>query len=154
MIAVPPTSIAIDKRDSQLVVGTRVDIICHSFGSRPPAHITWYIDNIRLGEKGCWYIMALLAKLWYWINWKIELWWKFITEGSHETSSVDGNVTESILQFTPRMKHIGKVLRCKASNPLVEKKDIFSDWPLNISCKSIRLFKCTWARKSAMSLNF
>jgi len=98
----PPTSISIDNKDFQLVVGSRVDIVCHSFGSRPPAHITWYIDNIRL-------------------------------EGSHETSSVDGNVTESILQFTPRMKHIGKVLRCKASNPLVEKKDIFSDWPLNIS---------------------
>ena len=30
-------------------------------------------------------------------------------EGSHESSSVDGNVTESVLQFTPRMRHLGKV---------------------------------------------
>jgi len=54
-------------------------------------------------------------------------------EGSHESSSVDGNITESQLQFTPRMRHLGKVLRCKATNPLVAKVDIFADWPLNIS---------------------
>ena len=40
----------IDNRDGlSLVVGTRVDVVCHSGGSRPPAHITWWIDNIRLG---------------------------------------------------------------------------------------------------------
>ena len=43
--------------------------------------------------------------------------------------------SQSILQFTPTMKHIGKVLVCKASNSQVPGKDIQDDWHLNISCK-------------------
>lgn len=98
----PPTSVAIEDRAVDLVVGSRTDIICRSSGSRPPAHITWYIDSARL-------------------------------EGSHESSSVDGNITESLLEFLPTMRHLGKVLRCRASNPLVTKVDIFADLALNIS---------------------
>ena len=33
-----------------LVVGSGVDVVCHSGGSRPPATITWWIDNLRLGQ--------------------------------------------------------------------------------------------------------
>ena len=43
--------------------------------------------------------------------------------------------SQSILQFTPTMKHIGKVLVCKASNSQVPGKDIQDDWHLNISCE-------------------
>jgi len=102
----PPATVSIDNIESVvLVVGSRVDIMCHSGGSRPHASITWWIDNENLQE------------------------------GSHETSSLDGNGnrTQSILQFTPAMRHIGKTLRCKASNSQVPGKDIFADWHLNIS---------------------
>ena len=32
----------------ELVVGTKVEIKCHSSGSRPHASITWWIDNENL----------------------------------------------------------------------------------------------------------
>ena len=61
----------------------------------------------------------------------------FCSEGSHESSSVDGNMTQSILQFTPAMAHLGARLRCSASNPLTpQQAELSSDWQLNISCKS------------------
>jgi hypothetical protein len=33
-----------------LVVGRKYDITCRAWGSRPPASITWYLDNTRLGR--------------------------------------------------------------------------------------------------------
>ena len=50
LFSVPPSSVSLESRGVELVVGTRVDIACHSWGSRPPAHITWYIRDTRLGE--------------------------------------------------------------------------------------------------------
>lgn len=32
----------------QLVVGRESEIVCRSTGSRPPAHITWYLGGQRL----------------------------------------------------------------------------------------------------------
>ena len=65
------------------------------------------------------------------------------SEGSHESSSVDGNVTQSILHFTPSMNHLGRMLRCSASNPLVPHTDLTSEWHLNISCELTLLQCCT-----------
>ena len=49
---------------------------------------------------------------------------------------MDGNVTQSILQFTPAMSHLDGLLRCSASNPLTpHHQDISADWQLNISCE-------------------
>ena len=35
-------------KGDQLVVGEPSDIVCRSYGSRPPAHITWYLDGKRI----------------------------------------------------------------------------------------------------------
>ena len=57
------------------------------------------------------------------------------SEGSHESSSVDGNLTQSILHFTPSMNHLGRMLRCSATNNLVQHPELTSEWLLNISCE-------------------
>ena len=52
-------------------------------------------------------------------------------------ASSDGNTTVSILAFRPKMENIGKVLVCKASNPLIKQSEIMDDMKLRIDCKYI-----------------
>ena len=47
-ILVAPVSVLIVNKGDQLVVGEPSDIVCRSSGSRPPAHITWYLDEKRI----------------------------------------------------------------------------------------------------------
>ena len=48
-----------------------------------------------------------------------------------------GMMTSDMTQEVYYLQSSLQVLRCKATNPLVAKVDIFADWPLNISCKSL-----------------
>ena len=36
----------------QLVVGRESEVVCRSTGSRPPAHITWFLGDQRLEGGG------------------------------------------------------------------------------------------------------
>ena len=56
-------------------------------------------------------------------------------EGSHDLTSGDGNTTESVLNFQPRVEHIGKVLSCRARNPLIENSAVEDNWELAVSCE-------------------
>ena len=40
--SVRPVSVSLVSSVSQLVEGTTYDLVCRSWGSRPPATITWY----------------------------------------------------------------------------------------------------------------
>ena len=48
IVLVAPVSVLIVNKGDQLVVGEPSDIVCRSSGSRPPAHITWYLDGKRI----------------------------------------------------------------------------------------------------------
>ena len=48
IVSVAPVSVLIVNKGDQLVVGEPSDIVCRSSGSRPPAHITWYLDGKRV----------------------------------------------------------------------------------------------------------
>ena len=48
IVLVAPVSVLIVNKGDQLVVGEPSDIVCRSSGSRPPAHITWYLDGRRI----------------------------------------------------------------------------------------------------------
>ena len=48
-----------------------------------------------------------------------------------------GMMTSDMTQEVYYLQSSLQVLRCKATNPLVAKVDIFADWPLNISCKNL-----------------
>ena len=45
-------SVNIVNKVDRLVVGRESEIVCRSTGSRPPAHITWYLGGQRLEGGG------------------------------------------------------------------------------------------------------
>ena len=47
-LSVAPVTVLIVNKGDQLVVGEPSDIVCRSSGSRPPAHITWFLDGKRI----------------------------------------------------------------------------------------------------------
>ena len=50
--SVAPVSVNIVNKVDRLVVGRESEIVCRSTGSRPPAHITWYLGGQRLEGGG------------------------------------------------------------------------------------------------------
>ena len=46
-----------------------------------------------------------------------------------------GNVTSSTLRFQPKVSDMGKVLRCRAENPVMPASQIEDAWSLDINCK-------------------
>ncbi|KAF5301892.1 hypothetical protein FQA39_LY10547 [Lamprigera yunnana] len=71
----------------------KYEIPCQTFGSRPPAKITWWMDNKELKS--------------YNFNYT-------------QTNSPDGNMSTSLLAFTPSRLDNGKALTCRATNQLVQ----------------------------------
>ena len=59
---VAPVTVNIVNKVDQLVVGRESEIVCRSTGSRPPAHITWYLGGQRLeggGTKSVRFVRAI-----------------------------------------------------------------------------------------------
>ena len=46
-----------------------------------------------------------------------------------------GNVTSSTLRFQPKVSDMGKVLRCRAENPVMPASQIEDTWNLDINCE-------------------
>lgn len=46
--AVSPLEVTILGKSSRITAGKKYDLMCQSIGSRPPAHITWWLDERRL----------------------------------------------------------------------------------------------------------
>lgn len=65
-------------------------------------------------------------------------WWKGSKQlkRSKESISVDGNITTSILSFTPTSDDSGKFLSCRAENPLIPGSAIEDGYKLEVHCKS------------------
>ncbi|XP_050508875.1 synaptogenesis protein syg-2-like [Diabrotica virgifera virgifera] len=86
----------------------KYDIPCQSFGSRPPAKITWIMDGKEL----------LPPKY-----------------NATYSDSEDGNSTTSILSFVPTRLDNGRSLTCRASNHLVQNGVEEHTVKLNVFCK-------------------
>ncbi len=53
-------------------------------------------------------------------------------------------MTESTLRFQPKMSDSGKLLRCRAENPVMPASQIEDTWSLDINCKFTSVFcPCT-----------
>jgi len=58
------------------------------------------------------------------------------SEGVQDTSTGDGTLSRSKLNFNPGVEDVDKVLLCKAFNPVVlGSEPVSSEISLNISCK-------------------
>lgn len=86
-IYLKPLSIEITSKEQPLSVGTKAEFSCKTTGSRPPAIITWWLDNQKMTG-----------------NWS-------------KPGLREANETESLLQWIPSKEHNGKVLACRAENP-------------------------------------
>ena len=124
---VAPVSVNIVNKVDRLVVGRESEIVCRSTGSRPPAHITWYLGGQRLEGGGTAESVSIIRRT----DKPIQLPSFFLTP----QASSDGNATVSILSLRPKMDHIGKSLVCKATNPLISGSDLFDNMDLSIDCK-------------------
>ena len=49
--------------------------------------------------------------------------------------SEGGNITSSTLRFQPKVEDMGKVLRCRAENPVMPASQIEDTWTLDVNCK-------------------
>jgi len=48
VFTVSPIEVSILGKTSRITAGKKYDLLCQSVGSRPPAHITWWLDDRRL----------------------------------------------------------------------------------------------------------
>ncbi|KAK6638849.1 hypothetical protein RUM43_007118 [Polyplax serrata] len=89
VLTVKPVLVSILSSNNPLSADRSYELTCQSVGSRPPAKITWWMDN------------------------------KLLDNYSEEISP-DGNITTSILTFSPRVEDHDRSLICRADNNLVK----------------------------------
>ncbi|CAK1578731.1 unnamed protein product [Parnassius mnemosyne] len=102
LIYLRPLLVEILAREQPLSVGQEAVIACRAVGARPPAIITWWMDD------------------------------KQIMVNEPQKNSDDFNETISFLRWTPRMEHDGHVLTCRASHAKLEHTTIETTMPLNL----------------------
>ncbi|XP_035214053.1 peroxidasin homolog, partial [Stegodyphus dumicola] len=89
-----PTHVKLRYHQSFLIAGDKHEITCETRGSRPRALTTWWLNGHKIGV------------------------------GTQETIREGGNLTLSILHFTPTPEDNGKRLICKSANPALPKTTI------------------------------
>lgn len=51
-----------------------------------------------------------------------------------------GNITSSTLRFRPKVEDMGKLLRCRAENPVMPASQIEDTWTLDINCELLSIY--------------
>ncbi|XP_050679946.1 nephrin-like [Leptidea sinapis] len=97
-----PLQVEILAREQPLSVGNEAELACRAVGSRPPAVITWWLNDKQL----------------------------IVTESQKD--SEDRNETVSFLRWTPRMEDDGRTLMCRASHPKLEHSVLETNIKLNL----------------------
>ncbi|XP_026326855.1 nephrin-like [Hyposmocoma kahamanoa] len=97
-----PLLVEILEREQPLSVGRETEIACRAVGARPPAVITWWLDDRQLQVV------------------------------EDQKNSDDRNETISILRWTPLMEYDGRVLTCRATHVKLDRSTIESTLSLNL----------------------
>ena len=95
-LSVPPLGAKIITEDQPLVAGREYNLGCVSWGSLPAAEISWYRRQSS-HSKGI-------------IPMNIN------PEDTDTSISVDNNITESWIRFTPSPLHHQQIITCRATN--------------------------------------
>ncbi|XP_050561396.1 synaptogenesis protein syg-2 isoform X1 [Spodoptera frugiperda] len=97
-----PLFVEILAREQPLSVGQAAELACKAVGARPPAIITWWMDDRQMS-------VAAIQK-----------------------NSDDKNETISFLRWTPRMDQDGRTLTCRAAHVKLEHTTIETSITLNL----------------------
>ncbi|UYV66074.1 hypothetical protein LAZ67_4000047, partial [Cordylochernes scorpioides] len=105
--AVKPLEVRISSPAPGRVVsaGLKIEAVCSTSGSRPPAHVTWWLEGQERSQLS----------------------------NSTERVSANGNLTTSILSLVPSRQDHGTSLVCRAENPRLA-SSAQDSLLLNISC--------------------
>ncbi|XP_054716331.1 nephrin-like isoform X1 [Uloborus diversus] len=101
-LSLSPQEVRITTPRRPLSSGEILEVVCQTFGSRPPSKISWWI-----GQES-------------------------MTAQAKEIVSGDGNVTTSRLQFRPTSEEHGKFLICRAHNPETPDSALEDKWELSV----------------------
>ena len=139
-MTVRPLELSLTSSKRILSAGTRSELGCKSYGSRPPARISWFkgtvpITGIKEGSSSGHHPES-------------------IGSGSNqqhvvirETLSSDGNISISTLSFIPSPKDNGQAVSCRASNPLMgsdgQQTSLEEMMILQVHCEDLSLPKQT-----------
>ena len=104
-ILFPPTDVSISSVGQPLVAGTTYVISCEAAGSRPDPVISWWLASDLMKEDR----RQIVEKV--------------------------GEVTKSTIYFTPTTKDHGKILACRAENPLMSDSGIDDNWSITVYCE-------------------
>ena len=104
-ILFPPTDVSITSVGQPLVAGTTYVISCEAAGSRPDPVISWWLASSLMKED----TMQIVEKM--------------------------KEVTKSTIYFTPTTKDHGKILACRAENPLMSDSGIDDNWSITVYCE-------------------
>ncbi|XP_039746464.1 hemicentin-1-like [Pararge aegeria] len=97
-----PLLVEILAREQPISVGQEAELACRAVGSRPPAIITWWLDD------------------------------KPMIVADPQKNSDDRNETVSFLRWTPHMEHDGRVVTCRASHANLEHATLETSMKLNL----------------------
>ncbi|XP_059051345.1 synaptogenesis protein syg-2-like [Achroia grisella] len=97
-----PLLVEILAREQPISVGVEAELACRAVGARPPAIITWLLDDKQMIATGV------------------------------QKNSEDKNETVSFLRWTPRMEHDGRVITCRASHMKLEHTTLETTMTLNL----------------------
>ncbi|XP_037073230.1 uncharacterized protein LOC119094260 [Pollicipes pollicipes] len=97
-----PLSVSILGKGEPFSAGRQYQLVCQCVGSRPPALLTWYLGSARLAATPA------------------------------TTTSHQGNVTLTTLQFTPRPEDNQKTLFCRCQNPKVDSATLEDSWRIAV----------------------
>ncbi|XP_072941925.1 kin of IRRE-like protein 2 [Epargyreus clarus] len=97
-----PLYVEILAREQPLSVGMEAELACRAVGARPPAIITWFMDNIPMEVN------------------------------EPQKNSEDRNETISFLRWTPRMEHNGREITCRATHSKLEHSVLQTTTTLNL----------------------
>ena len=97
-----PLKIEVLNKESKLQVGEKRSFTCKSYGSRPPADLTWWLDNQKLEGD------------------------------IYSPAPTDGTTSTSILTIRPTESHSNRTLSCRAENKMIKQGVLKESWPLDI----------------------
>ena len=97
-----PLRMEVNNKASRLLAGTKKTFTCKAYGSRPPAVITWWLDNKRVDGE------------------------------IYAPAPVDGTTSTSTLTILPTEQDTNKTITCKAENREIRQGVLKESWTLNV----------------------